>query len=59
MNKVTWGYDEYPDEVIGQSTPCKYELLRFNSESEEWECQGIYAEDERSMVSLVKLLNNN
>lgn len=57
--KHEWGYDEYPDEFIGHQTPCKYELLKFNPESEEFECQGIYAEDEATMMSLVSQLNNN
>ena len=56
MNGQKWGYDEYPDNSIGNGTPCKYELLKFNSESGEWECQGIYAEDEETIVSLVNLL---
>ena len=59
MKGEKWGYDSYSKEWVGKGTPCEYELLKFNSESKEWECQGIYADDEETMVSLVKLLNDN
>ena len=47
-------YDiDYADDVK------MWELIRYNAQSQEWECLGIYAEDEKEAYRLATLYEDN
>ena len=47
-------YDiDYADDVK------MWELIRYNAQSKEWECLGIYAEDEKEATRLANLYEDN
>lgn len=51
MNREKYGYD-YADDVK------MWELVSFDETSEEWECMGIYTEDEGQANALANMLEN-
>ena len=49
---MEYAYDtDYADDVK------MYELVKYDDESEEWVCQGIYAEDYEKATLLAKVFN--